>query len=198
MRTTKTACILLLLLVLLPACSSEESNKNDKSASSLKIVNNMKEAGPGPLTPENTSLAEVHIGDTQEQVTQSLGEPDQKIDGGGGTPNIRWLYEADNLAISFYRSGETMPVGGVVDILISGPSSRKTDKNVGIGSSEKDIIIAYPEVSRSEKTTVGVVNYWVNGTKLDEEYYHPSLIFVVKGDKVTTMELTNSLIDPGK
>jgi hypothetical protein len=102
------------------------------------------------------------------------------------------------LTISFYRSGETTPVGGVVDILISGPSSRKTDKNVGIGNSEKDIVTAYLEVSRSEKTANGVVNYWLNGTKLDEEYYHPTLVFVVTGDKVTTLELTNSLIDPGK
>jgi uncharacterized protein YcfL len=45
MRTIRTAFILLLLLVLLPACSSNESNKNESSASSLKIVDSMKEAG---------------------------------------------------------------------------------------------------------------------------------------------------------
>lgn len=112
--------------------------------------------------------------------------------------NMRWFYEKDNLTISFYRSEETKPVGGEVDIPISSLSSLRTDKNIGIGSSEKDIIAAIPEASRSEKKVVDVVNYWLNGTKLDEGFYHPSLAFVVKEDKVENLELTNLLIDPCK
>lgn len=45
-------------------------------------------------------------------------------------------------------------------------------------------------------TADGVVNYWINGTKLDEGFYHPSLVFVVERDRVITLELSNSLIDP--
>ncbi|WP_339243958.1 hypothetical protein NST58_20185 [Paenibacillus sp. FSL R10-2796] len=57
---------------------------------------------------------------------------------------------------------------------------------------------AIPEVSRSEKKVDGVVNYWVNVIKLDEGFYHPSLVFVVKEDKVENLELTKLLIDLSK
>ncbi|MDH6444293.1 hypothetical protein M2110_002834 [Paenibacillus sp. PastF-4] len=35
----------------------------------------------------------------------------------------------------------------------------------------------------------------MNVTKLDEGFYHPSLAFVVKEDKVENLELTKLLID---
>lgn len=44
----------------------------------IHIVNNSSEAGPGPLTKENVSLAGIHIGDSQEQVFKLYGEPTEK------------------------------------------------------------------------------------------------------------------------
>ncbi|WP_340392230.1 hypothetical protein [Paenibacillus sp. FSL E2-0190] len=59
----------------------------------------------------------------------------------------------------------------------------------------KRISLQLSLASRSEKKVDGVVNYWVNVTKLDEGFYHPSLAFVVKEDKVENLELTKLLID---
>lgn len=38
-------------------------------------VNNGKETGPGPLTKENVSIGEIHLGDSQEQVLKLYGQP---------------------------------------------------------------------------------------------------------------------------
>ncbi|WP_274652160.1 hypothetical protein [Paenibacillus humicola] len=192
----KAVAVILCTFLLMAGCSS--NNSSATKGPNPRIVDNMNAAGAGPVTKDNTSIGGTHIGDTQEQVKNLLGKPVKIINGGGGTPNIRWFYDHDHTIISFYRNGETGPVGGVVDILLNQGSRLKTDKNIGIGSSDKDILAAYPSIAQSHKMTDDVVNYWLTGTKRDEGFYHPSITFIVKEGKVTTITLSNSLIDPNK
>ncbi|WP_259617691.1 outer membrane protein assembly factor BamE [Paenibacillus doosanensis] len=164
-----------------------------------RIVANGKLAGKGPVTKANTSIGGIHIGDSQDQVRRLLGEPSKIRNGGGGTPDIMWYYEHENAYISFYRHGEKEPVGGVDEIQINNPSGLKTNKNIGIGSSVQELLSAYPDVAQSKPSPENSTTYWLNGTRLEEGFYYPSLGFAVGEDgQIGHFYLTSWLIDPEK
>ncbi|MCP1308127.1 hypothetical protein [Paenibacillus tyrfis] len=104
------------------------------------------EKGPGPLTKENTSVGGIHIRDTQEKVKSLFGELTKVTNSGGGTPEVEWYYEKQNARILFYRNSEKDPVDGVENILLTSPSSLKTDKNIGIGDSSEQLMKSYQKI----------------------------------------------------
>jgi len=186
------------ILVLLTGCTEDEqSHENAEANPVIRIVQDIREAGPGPLAKEEVSIGGIHIGDSQDTVRNILGEPTTIQEGGGGTPFVHWYYEQHNAYISFYRTSGTDPAGGVADISVNAPSSLKTDKNIGIGDSLSSMIEAYDHLlSSGEKD--GIVNIWINGSREDEGFYNPQLHFVLKNDRITHYQLTTNLMDPDK
>ena len=85
----------------------------------VRIVRDIAEGGPGPLTKENVAIGGIRIGDTRDTVRKILGEPATIQEGGGGTPFVHWFYEQHNAYIFFYRASETDPVGGVAEIAVN-------------------------------------------------------------------------------
>ena len=175
--------VLVVLLLTLFGCSSEK----------VKIVNNnASEAGPGPLTKENVSLAGIHIGDSQEQVLKLYGEPTKK-DKFPTTPFVRWYYEDLGLSVAFYGRGENEPViGGVVDIQISAPSKLTTDTGIGLGDSLEYITKKY-DVVYSFQPNGKYQSVFINGANKEEinGLYYPHLDFSLENNKITRIILTN-------
>ncbi|RUS47583.1 hypothetical protein [Cohnella sp. AR92] len=194
-----------LLSALLAGCSNGEIEavKADPARrveeAPIRIVRNGKEAGPGPLTNENVSIAGIRIGDSQDQVRGILGEPSSFQNGGGGSPDIWWTYEERDLSVSFYRTGEKEPAGGVDAIKLNSASKMRSRNSIGIGSTRKEILAAYPEAVQSESTAAqGLYTLWITGMTESEGFHTPTLILSLSEDKVTHMELTTFLTDPDR
>lgn len=167
----------------------------------IHIVNNSSEAGPGPLTKENVSLAGIHIGDSQEQVFKLYGEPTEK-EQFHSTPFHGWIhgwnYEELGLFVSFYRKNEFEPIQGVVDVLVSAPSTLHTNTGIGIGDSIEKIVDNYDSVNGSKIHDPG--NYrdiWINGANKfsiensNDFYYYPTLRANLQNEHVIRIELSN-------
>jgi len=191
-------------------CSSESANKNSQTPSvtqsnsvegKIRIVeHNASEAGSGPLTKKNVSLADIHIGDSQEQVLKLYGEPTKK-EQVHSTPFLGWYYEDSGLFVAFYRSGEREPIEGVVDIQISEPSKLTINTGIGIGDSLESILNKYNEVygfkPHAETNTRSVFIAGTDKAKNEKlDLYYPRLDFFLKNDQITHIKLTNELERP--
>ena len=191
-------------------CSRESvPNKNSQPPSvtqsnsveeKIGIIKNIEEAGPGPLTKENVSLAGIHIGDSQEQVLKLYGEPTKKADVYPGA-FYKWDYEDLGLSITFYRRGEQEPVEGVLDVKISAPSKLTTNTGIGIGDSLESILNKYDEVYGSKRQGEyrsvfinGANKYEVESPGSKEKIfvtYYPDLIFELEHNRITNIILSN-------
>lgn len=174
----------------------EQQNAIDTKPSETNKGSKKKpiEKGPGPLTKGNTSIGEIHIGDTQDKVKSLLGEPDE-VNQVHSTPEIEWYYKNENIRVRFYRKGEKEPIGGVESVLLNNPSSLKTNKDVGIGDSVDKLLQSYEKVEPSEGKIP--TNYWVTGSTFTEGVYHPFLRFRVdEKNNIQEIVLSNYLIDP--
>jgi hypothetical protein len=109
-----------IILLLVAGCTvGGQEQGNFETHPHLQIVESGKEGGPGPLAKDNVSIGGIHIGDSQDTVRKTLGEPTVIQEGGGGTPFVQWFYEQHNAYIFFYRASETDPVGGVAEIAVN-------------------------------------------------------------------------------
>jgi len=193
-------------------CSRESvPNKNSQPPSvtqsnsveeKIRIVeNNASEAGPGPLTKENVSLAGIHIGDSQEQVLKLYGEPTKK-EMVHSTPFLGWYYENLGLSVSFYRRGEREPIEGVVDIQISEPSKLRTNMGIGIGDSLESIVNRYTEVCGYKPDETNSQYIFITGTNKTKNenlgfvLYYPRLDILLKNNQISNIGLTNELERP--
>lgn len=199
--------------LLMNGCISEETNSNAQQVVKQQNVEQQGEIdskpnetneenkkkptgiGPGPVTKGNTSIGDIHIGDTPEQVKSLLGEPD-KVSQVHTTPNIEWYYKKENIRVHFYRTmGGDAPLGGVERIMLDNPSPLKTNKGIGIGDSVDKLIQSYEKVEPSHEKIP--TNYWVTGSTFTEGVYHPTLRFRVdEKNNIQEIELSNYLIDP--
>ncbi|NOU99843.1 hypothetical protein [Paenibacillus planticolens] len=191
--------------VILSGCSSAKTSKVEQpppvnSTTNGKVEETKTkpiERGPGPLTKENTSIAGIHIGDTQEKVKSFLGEP-SKVSQVHSTPEVEWFYEKENMGVRFYRTGEKEPLGGVESIIVHNPSTIKTNKNVGIGDSVDKLLQIYEKVE-TEDDKNKPTSYWVTGSTYTESVYHPFLMFRVdEKNVIQDIEFSNYLINPDK
>lgn len=178
-------------------CSRESvPNKNSQTPSvtqsnsveeKIRIIKNIEEAGPGPLTKENVSLAGIYIGDSQEQVLKLYGKPTEKkiLE---STPNPMWVYKELGLSVIF------VPDKGVVyNVSISSPSNLRTNTGIGMGDSIEDIVRNYDQVygfKPDEKTNTQVifvtgVNDW--GTK--SILCYPSLTIRLENKQIDYISL---------
>jgi hypothetical protein len=165
------------------------------SSPNIHYLNDNDELPQGKLTKESATIGNIHLGDSQDFVQKTLGNPVSKSIA-HSTPFPMWEYKKDNLYVMFYRKGESTPVGGVVDMKVQSPTTLKTDKNIGIGSSIKQIAAAYGDVY-----VKGDSNVFVSGANVTQDpsgikYYYPEFIFNIVDNKVTGMELTNMEIKP--
>ncbi|RUS46738.1 hypothetical protein [Cohnella sp. AR92] len=185
--------------LLLAGCTRSETDGDKASpneSANQRIVQNVKEAGQGSLTKENISIAGVHIGDTQDEVKRVLGDPSSTQNGGGGSPDMWWIYDELDMSISFYRSGESDDARGVDSIIVSSGSKMRTQNNIGVGSTRNEAIEAYPDAVQGQPQNNGAYTMWITGTSENEGYFYPALILNLTDDKVTDLELTTFLIDP--
>ncbi|TKI55253.1 outer membrane protein assembly factor BamE [Brevibacillus antibioticus] len=167
----------------------------------MKIVNEDSEIGSGELTKENISLGGIHIGDSAEAVRKLLGEPTSK---GmlNSTPFPLWHYEKQNIYVAFYYKGGNNPSpdnpkGGVVSIVVNEPSDVKTDRGFGIGSSLKDVMQSFQSAYAYEKRKDTDTQYVViSGSSSSGNVFYPSLRVLLKGDKVTSINISNEEEQP--
>ncbi|MHB1043099.1 MAG: hypothetical protein ACYC0Q_09710 [Eubacteriales bacterium] len=178
-------------------CSRESvPNKNSQTPSvtqsnseeeKIRIIKNIEEAGPGPLTKENVSIAGIYIGDSQEQVLKLYGKPTEKkiLE---STSNPMWVYKELGLSVIF------VPDKGVVyNVSISSPSNLRTNTGIGMGDSIEDIVRNYDQVygfKPDEKTNTQVifvtgVNDW--GTK--SILCYPSLTIRLESKQIDYISL---------
>lgn len=167
----------------------------------IKIIKSDSEIGSGELTKENIALGGIHIGESAETVRKLLGEPTSK---GvlNATPFPLWTYEKLNLSVAFYYKGGANPQidnpkGGVVSITVNEPSDIKTDRGFGIGSSLKEVMQSFQSAYAYEKRKDTDTQYVViSGSSSSDNTFYPSLGVLLKGDKVTSIELSNKEEQP--
>jgi hypothetical protein len=175
--------------------STTTASPSETSSPNIHYLKDDDTLPQGTLTKESASLGNIHIGDSQDAVQKIFGDPDTKSIA-HSTPFPMWEYKKENLYVLFYRKGENTPVGGVVDLKVQSPTSLKTDKSIGIGSSLNQIAAAYGDVYVKGSGTAFVEGANVTQDTSGKKYYYPQFIFNFVDNKVTGMELTNMEMEP--
>jgi len=180
------------VLIIVLSVSIIINKVNRDESSKIHYVKNANQIGPGILSMKDSTLANIHLGDSQEKVIQMMGDPDET----GvlhGTPYPYFIYNKQSVTVAFYKAGSSPqePVGGVVEVTINGDSGFQTDKGIGIGASLNDIIKAYGDVYvNSDKS-----NVWINGIESKEvnriKYYPPQLQMLLLDGKIVRIEMVN-------
>ena len=107
-------------------------------------------------------VGELTIGLSHSKVIELLGEPASKSKkeewGADGLMHQDWLYTNKGIVLNM-SSEKSQSRQEIFSITISSPCAYKTKKNVGIGSSYKDVMAAYEkdiDKSNSNTTTITV------------------------------------------
>jgi hypothetical protein len=175
---------------LLAGCVTER----ESSHTSIQIVTNSTEIGPGPLDKGNIAIGGIYLDDTQEEVLKKLGEPTEKgIE--HSTPFPQWYYKDLNMYVSFFSNGSpNAKVGGVVRIIVNSPSTDKTKTNYGfgigdkVGSLEKSFRKIYAYEPREDTQTQTL---YITGEEKQGDQYLPSLMILTKNNVIDRMVLSN-------
>lgn len=200
-RSSSKTWLLLLFFVIaisISGCSHQPvSNQNSQTPTVTKsssveekihIINNLEDAGPGPLTEENVWIGGVHLGNSQQQILRLYGEPSKKTALLGNDPSPEWQYEKLGLSILF-----TLDSKIVYSIDISSPSNLRTNTGIGIGSSLEDIVRIYGDQVYGYKPNQRLNNQFIviTGTKQPTwaTYPYPSLSITLQNGLVNDIGL---------
>ena len=131
------------------------------------------------LSVKDLMIGDLNIGQTPDEIKQKLGQPpEESISHGIGEPI--WIYK---------EKGIELNLGGFVwGIRVKSPFLGKTPRDIGIGSTEQDVVKAYPEA----KLIKG--NGDSQGLEQKSANNKYAIMFTVEKNKVTQIALTMDLV----
>ncbi len=168
MRTSLLAAVIVLILTGCNAKKSANETKpvttNDTTAVTATDTSNQNaDKSNSAMTEQDFGgVGELTLGMSHAKVLELLGEPGSKSTneewGADGLMHQDWLYKSKGVALNM--SGEKGQANQeIFSITISSPCAYKTKKNVGIGSSYKEVMAAYEkdiDKANSDNKTITV------------------------------------------
>ena len=130
--------------------------------------------------PEYESIGPIKCGLDSNDVVAKLGQPEKKSDAmvwpTDGLEHQIWIYKSKGLQLNMVKDKNTFINTSINTITVTEPCKYKTKKNIGIGSTRKEVFDAYSEEidpSASNKGTI--VAGSING----------GIVFSLKNDLVS-------------
>lgn len=153
--------LLAALLATLTACPATQATTPDPEPTEKKTADvttppeDKKELPPCGADDENcrvTRLGEASLGwwngkQTAQEIVAKLGEPDKKgarmTEEASGDIVEYWTWSAKGVTLGMTAPNMTDPVNASRDITVRAPFAEKTERGIGIGSTEAEVQKAY-------------------------------------------------------
>lgn len=169
------------LLLLMSACSNKDVTESKHSPSPVSSTTPTAQAqvNDHPLTEKEMMIGDLKIGQSPDEVKQKLGQPsEESISHGIGDP--LWIYKEKGIELNL---GEE-----VWAIRVKSPFPGITPREIGVGSTEQDVVKAYPEAKQVKGNG--------DSQRLEQKSANNkySIIFTIEKSKVTQIALTMDLV----